>query len=427
MSSPPVGYGTLLRRNGSFRLLWFGQIVSQFGDWFDNIALYTLVSSLTGGSGTALGALLLAEFLPPTLVSPFAGILLDRMPRRLIMIVSDVLRGLLVLLVLLVRDPGDLWLVYLVVVLKVSFVGIFEPARAALLPNVVSRDELVAANALSGLTWSAVLAFGAALGGVVAGTLGFRAAILIDAITFGISALLIARIRVRETHHTEAARAASGPPRPFAGLHELAEGLRFIAGRRDIFVLTLAKAFWNLSGGVLVLYTLYGQQIFPLGREGALSIGLFYAARGVGAGIGPILARQFGGETITAMRRAVGLAYFLSTIGYLWFSGTSLFGLALLAVMLAHMGGSINWVFSTALLQIQVPDRLRGRVFAVEFAALMCTTALSTFLTGAAHDAGWTPRALAVVLALIFLLPGALLTVLLWSSARQATDDADSQ
>jgi MFS family permease len=425
MSSPPVGYVALLRRNRSFRLLWFGQIVSQLGDWFDNIALYTLVSALTGGSGTALGALLLAEFLPPTLVSPFAGIVLDRLPRRMVMIVSDVLRGLLVLLVLLVRDPGDLWLVYLVVVLKVSFVGIFEPARSALLPNVVSRDELVAANALSGLTWSAVLAFGAALGGIVAGTLGFRAAIIIDAITFGVSALLIARIRVSETHHT-ARSEARGPPQPFAGLREFAEGLRFIVGRRDIFLLSFAKAFWNLSGGVLVLYTLYGQQIFPIGREGALSIGLFYAARGVGAGIGPILARQFGGETITAMRRAVGLGYFLSTIGYLWFSGTSVFGLALLAVVLAHMGGSINWVFSTALLQIQVPDNLRGRVFAVEFAALMCTTALSTFLTGAAHDAGWSPRALAVVLALIFLLPGALLTVALWSSAERADDDDDN-
>jgi hypothetical protein len=163
-----------------------------------------------------------------------------------------------------------------------------------------------------------------------------------------------------------------------------------------------------------VLFSLYGRQIFPLGEEGAISIGLFYAARGVGAGIGPILARRLFGESPPAMRRMVGLAYILSTAGYLVFGGTPWFALALLAVMLAHMGGSINWVFSTALLQIQVPDALRGRVFAIEFAALMFTTALSSYLTGAANDAGWTPRMLSVVLALLFVFPGVLLTVLLW-------------
>jgi MFS family permease len=414
-SQQPVGYVALVRQNARFRRLWYGQIVSQLGDWFDTIALFTLVSELTGGSGQALGLLLVAEFLPPTLVSPFAGVIIDRLPRKLVLVLSDILRALLVLLVLLVDGPGDIWLIYTVVVLKVSLVGVFEPARAALLPNVVSRGELVAANALSGITWSAMLAFGAALGGLVAGTLGFQAAILLDALSFWVSGWLINGIPVKETHHLPAAQQGEAPEHASkSGIHELGEGLRFISGQRDLFLLTFAKAFWNISGGVLVLFTLYGQQLFPIGQDGAISIGLFYAARGVGAGIGPILARRISGESLVNMRRAVGLAYFLSTAGYLWFSQTPWFALALLAVVLAHMGGSINWVFSTALLQIQVPDKLRGRVFAIEFAALMFTTALSSYLTGAANDAGWSPRALAVVLALLFLLPGGLLTVLLW-------------
>jgi hypothetical protein len=233
---------------------------------------------------------------------------------------------------------------------------------------------------------------------------------LLDACSFLLSGWLIAGVTVTETHHTQ----ASGEKSLTAGLREMGEGVRFIAGKRDLFLLTFAKAFWNLGGGVLLLFTLYGQQIFPIGRDGAISIGLFYAARGTGAAIGPILARRIAGETIPVMRRAVGLGYFLSVIGYFWFSETAAFVLALLAVVLGHMGGSINWVFSTALLQIQVPDKLRGRVFSVEFAALMFTTALSTFLTGAANDAGWSPRELAAVLALIFILPGVVLTVLLW-------------
>lgn len=410
----PVGYLELVRGNAPFRRLWYGQIVSQLGDWFDQIALYTLVAALTGGSGTALGALLVAEFLPPTLVSPFAGVIIDRLPRKLVLVLTDLGRALLILAVLWVRSPDMLWLVYLVVVLKVSLTGIFEPARSAILPNIVSRAELVAANALSGLTWSMVLAFGAALGGLVAGLLGFEAAILLDCCTFLISAWLIAGVPVTETHHTE-----RQPGSALASLGALGEGLRFILRRGDIIYYAFAKTAWNISGGVLLLFTLYGQQIFPLGVNGAISIGLLYAARGMGAGIGPILARRIGGESITAMRRALSLAYFLSLLGYLGFSGTSSFVLVLLLVMVAHMGGSINWVFSTALLQIEVPDSLRGRVFAIEFAALMFTTALSTFLTGAANDAGWSPRELAVVLSLLFALPGIVYTLLLWPPPRE--------
>jgi MFS family permease len=409
MSTRPVGYFELIRRNAPFRRLWYGQIVSQLGDWFDTVALLSLIHTLTG-SGTALGALLVAEFLPPTLVSPFAGIIIDRMPRKLVMVISDIVRALVVLLVLLVQSPDQIWLVYLAVILKMSFTGVFEPARSAILPSIATREELVAANALSSITWSAVLAFGAALGGLVAGTLGFQAAILLDSFSFLLSGWLIAGVKVTETHQAQ----ASGEKSLMAGLREIAEGLHFISRKRDLFLLTFAKAFWNLGGGVLLLFTLYGEQLFPIGRNGAISIGLLYAARGTGAAIGPILARRIAGETIPVMRRAVGLGYFLSVVGYLWFSETAAFVLALLAVVLGHMGGSINWVFSTALLQIQVPDKLRGRVFSVEFAALMFTTALSTFLTGAANDAGWSPRELAMVLSLIFILPGILLTVLLW-------------
>jgi hypothetical protein len=123
------------------------------------------------------------------------------------------------------------------------------------------------------------------------------------------------------------------------------------------------------------------------------------------------------------MRRAVGLSYFVSTVGYLWFAGTEFFALALLAVVLGHMGGSVNWVFSTALLQIRVPGNLRGRVFAVEFAALMFTTAVSSYATGFANDLGATPRELSVALALLFLLPGTLLTVLLWRQPRESQAD----
>lgn len=419
MTSAPIGYIALVRRNPRFRRLWFGQIVSQLGDWFDSIALFTLLLALTG-SGQAVGGLLVAQFLPPALVGPFAGVVIDRVPRKLVMVISDIARALVVPILFLVRSPEDVWIIYVVTALKFSLTSFFEPARSAVLPNIARPEELVAANGLAGATWSAMLAIGAALGGLVVGTLGVNAALALDAVSFLVSALLIAGIPMA-AERTQPTRSTAGVPLRAAlaaPLHELAEGFRFVFSRAEVFFLTFAKAFWSLGGGVLLLLTLFGSTIFPSGANGALSIGLFYAARGLGAALGPLLAQRWGGETPLFLRRAIGPAFFLTAIGYFWLSGAGMLWMALLAVMLAHMGGSIQWVFSTTLLQMQVPNRLLGRVFAVEFAALTLATACSSYLTGVASDAGFAPRTLAVGLAFVFLATGTIMTVALLRVAR---------
>jgi hypothetical protein len=256
-----------------------------------------------------------------------------------------------------------------------------------------------------------MLAIGAALGGLVAGTLGTDAAFIIDAASFVVAALFIWAVPVHETHMAE---------RPATGrFQELREGFAFVFSQRDIALYTLTKALWSLGGGVLLLLTLFGRQIFPLGVDGALSIGLLYAARGVGAGIGPLLARRFGGDGQRFLRRAIGPSILLTGIGYTLVSGAPSLLLALLGVMIAHIGGSTQWVFSTALLQINVPNRLQGRVFAVEGALLTLATAFSSYGTGVAADGGWTPRTLGLVLSAVFVLPGIVLWLALWPAPRE--------
>ncbi|MEM8534861.1 MAG: MFS transporter, partial [Chloroflexota bacterium] len=119
MATQSVGYLELLRQNKAFRRLWYGQIVSQLGDWFNSIALYALLYNLTG-SGQAVGALLVAQFLPATLVGPWSGVIVDRLPRKMVLIVTDVMRAVVVLALLLVREPGDAWIIYVVTVLNFS-------------------------------------------------------------------------------------------------------------------------------------------------------------------------------------------------------------------------------------------------------------------------------------------------------------------
>src|SRR5262245_60557643 len=119
MSTQSVGYIALLRNNQPFRRLWYGQIVSQLGDWFDSIALYALLQRLTG-SAQVVGLLLVAQFLPSTIVGLWAGVIIDRLPRKLVMIATDLGRGLLVLLFLFVRDADQIWIIYVVTICKVA-------------------------------------------------------------------------------------------------------------------------------------------------------------------------------------------------------------------------------------------------------------------------------------------------------------------
>jgi MFS family permease len=415
MSGSSSGYIALLRNNRSFRRLWYGQVVSQLGDWFDSIALFALMYRLTG-SGQAIGALMVAQFLPATVVGLFAGVLVDRLPRKLVMIVSNLGSAALVLLFLLVREPSQIWIIFVVTVLKMSLVAFFDPARTATIPNVTSREELLAANAISGATWSAMLAIGAGLGGLVAGTLGTDAAFLIDAGSFVLSAIFIWLVPIREQHLEERV--------PTSRLHEFREGLSFIFSQRDIAVYALSKTLWSLGGGILLLLTVFGKQVFPLGVDGALSIGLLYAARGVGAGIGPLVAWRLGGDGQRFLRRAIGPSFFFTALGYAVVAGSPNLLVALIGVLVAHLGGSVQWVFSTALLQLNVPNRLQGRVFAVEGALLMLASSLSSYGAGVASDGGWSPRVLALGLAFVFIPTGLLLLGLLWGAPARAMPSA---
>lgn len=418
-AAPAVGYIAVLRDNKNFRRLWYGQVVSQLGDWLDSIALFTLMLNLTG-SGQAVGLLFLAEFLPGAIVGPFAGVVVDRLPRKLVMIGADIARAALVLLLLLVNGPEDLWLLYLAVIGKTAIAAFFEPARSAIIPSLCRREELVSANAVSGATWSAMLAIGAAIGGLVAGTLGVQAAFLLDAASFLLSAVLIATVRAPR-------RAApppdSAPQRASAvgqALGELREGLRYVFAHRELLWLTFTKALWSLGGGVLLLLTLFGREIFPLGRDGAISIGLLYAARGIGTGIGPLVALRLGAGT-QYMRRAVGVAFFITGAGYVLLGAAPALAIAALCVLFAHTGGSVQWVFSTALIQARARDRFLGRVFATEYAGFTLATALSAYLAGAASDAGLSPQALAVALGGVFFVTGAVITAALWRARPEPT------
>ena len=400
-----VGYVQLLRTNHDFRNLFIGQLVSQTGDWFNSVALFTLLLSLTG-SGEAVAYILIIKLLPSFFAGPLAGVVADRFNRKTIMIVADIVRGLLVLGFLFVQRPEQVWIVYAVAALEVVVSTFFEPAKSAAIPNIVSREELIPANALSAASWSVTLALGAALGGVVTDAFGRNTAFVIDSVSFFVSAAFIWAVRARLTA-AKPQRARHLSLADATGVSDFVEGARYLRSNPRVMALLLVKSGWGLGGGVLLLLTIYGKQIFPLGRDGAASIGLLYAARGLGALIGPMIAGVITSGAPRTMRKAISVAFFVSAAFYLFFAHSPVLAVALICVVGAHSGGSIQWVFSTTLLQMAVPDRFLGRVFALEMALLTLTMSVSTFVTGLGVDyPGLGARRMATVLGLAFAVPG---------------------
>ena len=225
-----VGYIELLRRNRSFRQLWLGQVISQLGDWFDTIALYTIIQNLTG-SGREIGLLLVARFVPSFFLGPLSGVVADRFSRQKIMIVTDVLRAIVVLGFLFVRSANQLWLIYVLTVFQLGLSTFFEPARTAAVPSIVSDRELVPANAISSVTWSVMLTLGAAIGGLITGWFGTNVAFILDAATYLLSAALIASIRVPKRRKRERQKLSFGRA---LGITETVEGIRYVKDRPNV-------------------------------------------------------------------------------------------------------------------------------------------------------------------------------------------------
>src|SRR5678815_1410203 len=264
-----VGYVELLRKNPSFRQLWLGQVVSQMGDWFNTIALYTIILQLTG-SGRDIGLLLVARFLPSFLFGSLSGVVADRFSRRSIMIVSDLLRAVVVLGFLFVKRADQLWILYVLTVFQLGLSTFFEPAKTAAIPSLVADRELVTANAISSVTWSVMLTLGAAIGGVITGWFGTNAAFILDAFSYILSAALIASIKVPKRKKRERQKLSLGR---LLGITETIDGIRYVKDRPRVLALLLVKPAWGLGGGIMTLLAVFGAKIFPVGNSPATGIG----------------------------------------------------------------------------------------------------------------------------------------------------------
>ncbi len=414
-------YWRLVRDNRNFRRLWLAQIVSEMGDWFYVVAIYSLLLEFTG-KAQSVGLALVLQVLPSTLVGPTAGVVNDRIRRRYVMIAADLARFLIVLGMILVRSREMAWLVYPLLFLETVMWGFFEPARSALLPNIVGEDQLVTANTVSSITWSFNFAVSSALGGFVTVLLGRDAVFIINALSFPCSALLIGGIQIHEPH-----TAGTAPFRlsELVNFSPVAEGIRYI--RRDSRLLStvLLKGGMGIMGANWVIFPIMGERVFPVlsggihpSRGAVLGMSFLMGARGVGAFLGPLSATRWAGSRHSRMRLGILIGFLAGAVGYVLLSQAPVLALACACVALAHGGASIVWVFSTTLLQRFSDDRFRGRLFAADLGFFTFVIALSGYAASVAIDRGIGVRTAALYTGLATFLP-----VLVWLWAMRLWRD----
>jgi predicted MFS family arabinose efflux permease len=353
-----------LALNGSFSALWAGQFISMFGDRIHQFALAAVVLTTTGSEVLAAFAFVAAA-LPNLFLSPIAGTFVDRWDRKEVLVVSDILRAAVVLLIP-VAAVVNVFLVYPLIFVVTSISIFFRPARVAILPQLVERDELVTANSAMwvGETIADVIAY--PLAGLFVASLmaALPLAFWLDAVTYLASAVLLATIVVRP--RTASEEADANEPKHF--MNELKLGWRFLRNETVLLANTIQAAIAQFTVGIMtVLTVIYCYEVYSDSSIGYSAVwGFMEAGTGVGSliggfAIGLVGSRLAKGKTIIAGYAVLGLLTFLLAIT----------DNIPIAVGLAFGSGVANMVFlipSQALFQERTPSALLGRVVSFRFA-----------------------------------------------------------
>ena len=395
-------YLTLLRRNGAFSRLFAAQLISFAGDWFATVAVLGLALEVSGSPAVA-SLFLVVQTGAFALASPIAGVLADRFDRRWLMVGADLARVPVALAFLFARDADTLWIAFAAASLMSVGAALFEPTSSASLPNLVDEAELPEANILIGSSWGTMLAVGAALGGVVAAVFGRDVAFVVNAASFAVSAALVMGIRrsFRETPRQPGSSVAACAGRTGV-VASMLTVVRFARGNRTLAALLLAKTTFGVGSGVIVLLAVFGSTVFGAGDVG---IGVLFAARGLGALLGPFVVRGIVGTSERGLILGIAASFAIFAVCYALLPLAPILPLAAVAVFGGHLGGGAQWTLSTFGLQRATPDAIRGRVFSFDYGLVTLTLTLSILVAGALAErytpaiATWSMVGLAAVAA----------------------------
>ncbi|MGI8835850.1 MAG: MFS transporter [Pyrinomonadaceae bacterium] len=415
-------YLQLLRSNRSFRRLFFGQVISELGNWFNFIAGLGLVRALSNGDPEVTTIMLLARLVPFTLFAPLAGAFVDRWSRRTVMIVSDLARVGVAFGFLLVHGPEQFWIAYVCTALLSCFGAFFEAAKNAALPNITGERDLLAGTALMFSSRFLLMSFGAALGGWTAANVGYRAAFIVNAISFVASALSIWLISDDQTRQVAVVTAddATQLKRPTFWV-DIREGWSYIVSHGPVAAIIFTNVLWATGGGAINLISdRLGGIVFAgeRGISGDSAVAALYFAAGLGLFIGMMIARRAGiyFEVRGRITGFIGWSLLAQGVIFALMGVMPNLWLACILLFVGRILLGAEFAVQETLLMRLVPDKLRGRVSTTDRATEMLIWSLSTSVAGWSLR-GISPRALTVIAGLLSATSGAF-WLILFASGR---------
>ena len=397
------------RASPEWRKLFLARAISLVGTWFNALVLIELLvggseePSHAGQGALALAIVFVLKQGPLAVLSPTAGVLADRLDRRRILIACE-FAAVVVSLGFLLLEPGGpaIW-VYLLTAAQMTLTAFFMPAYKAILPSVVEPEHLVAANVATSATWSITFALGMWLGGIVLAFAGWRVAVLVDALTFLASGLIVLSMHWQSTVRPRTVVKSIGG---LLGLEEMRDGLRYIRETPDVRRLLIVKLGWGSMGVITLILALLGRSDYQIANNPSLGVSFLWGCRALGTLFGPLLAYRFAGADRERLGTAISIAFFVAPLSYAAFALCHDFWLGGLFVFVAHLGGATIWVISTVILQQIVPDEFRGRTFAAELGLFTSASCLGMLTHGWLIEIGLlTARSALLIACAICLVP----------------------
>lgn len=388
-----AGFFQLLQNNRNYRYTWMGQVVSEVGDHFNNIATFSLAMKYTG-SGLVVTGIMLSRAIPAILMGPLAGVLLDRYDRKKIMIASDIVRAVVALGFILSLYRPSASLLYLLSAMLMLASPFFSAGRSAILPRIASKEELHTANSVTQTTGWTTLTIGTLAGGASVAKFGFEWAFVLNAFSFLFSAFCIWRLRVPGGFRVERAESLTEND-VLAPLKDYRAGLRYMKKNPLILAIALVAVGWATGGGAAqVLFTIFGEVVF---KRGPVGIGVIWGCAGIGLLTGGLIAHRAGKNiTFNGYKLLVSICYVIHGGAYIIFSQMESFLLACVFIAVSRAAVAITSVLNTAQLLRHVSDGYRGRVFST-IETLNWTTMMLSMMAAGVASTKYSPRAIGAI------------------------------
>ncbi len=382
-------YISLLKSHPVLLRLSTIQLISYFGAWFSNVAIYTLLLEMNV-SAQIVAFVAMLHFLAGVIQAPISGVIIDRMSPKKLMLSLISIEVIATFCLIFITELSDLWLLYILIFLKMAAASFYFTTEMSLLPKILDGDKLQKANEIHSIIWSLSYTLGMAISGFVVYALGVKVAFILDASIFVVAFYLLFKLEILVTMH----------PVKDKFLSMMLDTFSYLSQTPKALYLIIVHAFVGLTA-FDALVALMVDQYYASVIATSLALGLIHSARALGLVIGPMIF----GKWITNKRI---IFLFIGQGFAVWFWAYMMhdFYLSLIASVVVGLFTTTLWSYTYTLLQKNIDEKYYGRIVAYNDMMFLGSAAFTSYMIGflATHD--FSLEYIAVIMGFAFMVGG---------------------